>query len=612
MVLEVSLRILNYGHDYTMWVSPVKGKLMLKGHNVSKWVKPVKQVLILNPGIAYKYFHSTPDIPTPDGDVFEKVKRPNVFRIFVLGGSAAAGFPFLPNGSFSRYLQQRLSLEYPHSKIEVVNCALSAVNSYTLRDFMPGILKEKPDLIIIYAGNNEYVGALGVGSVESFGTSRDLVNLVVYLEQFRTFQLLRNVIKGLTGLFEKKHLPTGTLMSRMARKQYIPFDSRAYREGIAQFDGNMTDLLKMAKQRNVPVILGTLACNLKDQYPFVSVNENGFPRADSVFMQARRALERGSYHIADSLFRYAKDLDALRFRPPSAINTVILRLGREFDDPVVNIDSAFDAISPNHIVGNNLMTDHVHPTLRGYEIIGGLYYHEMEEANLLPRTKPLGLSDRQQDSITVANFPFCGLDSVMGDYRVKALKNDWPFVSESSRMPINKLLRPKDYIDSLAYKVIVDKLGWATAHKEASLRYYSRRDLGAFVRVMRVLVKQYPYTMVNYDFAITDLLKAKDYDGAYYFLTRRNQLQASAFTEKWIGIIDLVKGRIDSAESHLTASLKFNGQDPQIWYYLTEAYLHRREYRRALNSIGSALKLQPNFPEALTLRAQVQEAMVRR
>lgn len=610
--VEFSLWIFNYGHDYTMWVSPAKGELLLKGHDVTGWVKPIREVLILNPDIAHKYFRNTQDIPTPDGDVFEKVKGPNTFRVFVLGGSAAAGFPFLPNGSFSGYLRQRLSLEYPHSKIEVVNCGLSAVNSYTLRDFMPGILEEKPDLIIIYAGNNEYVGPLGVGSVESLGTSRDLVNLVIYLEQFRTFQFLRNVVNGLTGLFEKKHIPTGTLMSRMARKQYVPLDSKAYREGIAQFDGNMTDLLEMAKKRNVPVILGTLTCNLKDQYPFVSVNEKGFPRADSVFMQARRELAGSNYHTADSLFRYARDLDALRFRPPGAINRAILRLGRVFNCPVVNVDSIFDAISPDHIAGDNFMTDHLHPSLRGYEIIGRLYYHKMEKENFLPRTRALGLSDRQQDSITVANLPFCDLDSVMGAYRVKVLKDDWPFVTESKMIPVHRLLDPKNHIDSLAYRVVVDRAGWATAHKEASLWYYSRGDLGAFVRVMRVLVKQYPYTMVNYDFAIAELLKAKDYDGAYYFLIRRNQLRASAFTEKWTGVIDLVQGRIDSAESHLTASLKFNDRDPQIWYYLTEAYVHKRQYRRALKSVESALELQPNFPEALTLRAQVQEAIGRR
>ena len=77
---------------------------------------------------------------------------------------------------------------------------------------------------------------------------------------------------------------------------------------------------------------------------------------------------------ADSLFRYAKDLDALRFRAPSDINKLIIQFGKEYKTPVVNIDSEFASISTDNITGDNLMTDHLHPTLKGYQIIGDLFY----------------------------------------------------------------------------------------------------------------------------------------------------------------------------------------------------------------------------------------------
>jgi len=51
---------------------------------------------------------------------------------------------------------------------------------------MPGILEQRPDLILIYAGHNEYYGALGVGSMENLGTSRTIVNFVISLEKFKT------------------------------------------------------------------------------------------------------------------------------------------------------------------------------------------------------------------------------------------------------------------------------------------------------------------------------------------------------------------------------------------------------------------------------------------
>ncbi len=591
VLLEVGLRIFNYGYNYTEWVSPIKGKY------------------VLNTQIAHKYFYNVEYVPRSDVDLFDIVKKPNAFRVFVLGGSAAAGYPFLPNGSFSRYLQQRLSLEYPHSKIEVVNCAMTAVNSYTLLDLLPGILKEKPNLILIYAGNNEYYGALGVGSLESFGSFRPLVNLVVYLERFRTFQLLRNVMRKIESLFAKKRTPTGTLMARMAKDQYIPLGSKVYKEGLAQFKGNMTDILRMAKDHHVPVILGTLACNLKDQYPFVSIRANGYPPADSVFEQAKAALGKKEFGLADSLFRYAKDLDALRFRPPTSLNDEILALGKMFDDPVVDVDSAFDAVSPDHIVGDNLMVDHLHPTLRGQELIGRLYYDEMEKTGLLPRSSPLSLSNRQQDSITVADFPFAKLDSVIGEYRIKVLKDDWPYIDPAKAVPISEMLRPANYIDSLAYRIVVDGTDWVTVHKLAAEHYALEDKYKPFIKVMNVMIAQYPYSLDYYDYASTVLLHAGYYDDAYRYLERRNELEATAFTEKWLGIIDLSKGRIPSAKKYLLASARRNGNDAQVWYNLAGVYVNEKNYPEALANVSKALSLDPGFPGAGALADQLRKAM---
>jgi len=591
VLLEMVLRVFNYGDGFAQWTSYGNGTLKL------------------NPDIARKYFYSIRNIPHPDGDTFDEIKMPDSFRIFVLGESAAAGYPFLPNGAFSRYLQQRLSLAFPASKIEVVNCAMTAINSFAMRDMMPGILKEKPDLIVIYAGNNEYYGSLGVGSMESFGTSRAMVDMVLYLERFRTFQLLRNLMRDIGGIFLKQQEPSGTLMSRIARDQYIGLGSKIYNEGIEQFEGNMGDILEMASERHVPVILGTLACNLKDQYPFISIAEHGFPRADSVFRQANRALAGKDLDAADSLFRYAKDLDALRFRAPSELNDVIESLGIKFHDPVIKIDSAFDAMSPDHVVGDNLMSDHLHPTLYGYRLIGKLYYDEMEQKGLLPKSRPLGINDGEQDSLTIAKFAFCPLDSVIGDFRIKLLKNDWPFVEKDDEASKYTLLGAKNYIDSLAYEVIEERNDWATAHREAARWYAERSDLTSFVRVMNVLIAQYPSTVENYDYAADVLMKSKQFDAAYDYLKKRNGIAHSAYSDKWLGAIDLNEKRISSAKDYLCESIKYDNSDPQVWYNLAGVYIAEKDFQDALQSINMALSLLPNYSSAIALKEQLIKAV---
>ena len=65
------------------------------------------------------------------------------------------------------------------------------MNSFTLRDLFPGVLEQKPDLVLIYTGHNEYYGALGVGSMESLGSSREMVNFLLYLNKFKTASAIK-------------------------------------------------------------------------------------------------------------------------------------------------------------------------------------------------------------------------------------------------------------------------------------------------------------------------------------------------------------------------------------------------------------------------------------
>jgi tetratricopeptide (TPR) repeat protein len=591
ILLELGLRLFDYGNDYTQWVNPAKG------------------LYVLNPGIAHKYFHNIDNVPYSNQDVFDEIKKPNSFRVFVLGESSGAGYPYVPIGAFSRYLQQRLSLEYPDSKIEVINCSMTAINTYTMRDLFPGILEQKPDLILIYAGHNEYYGALGVGSIESLGTSRSIVNMVIYLENFKTFQLVRNLLKGAVGLFSNKQPLTGTLMSRMAQNQYIALNSNIYKKGIDQFSGNMRDILDMAKKKNVPVILGTLACNLKDQYPFVSVKQNGLPPADNVFSRAKELLEKNNLKEADSLFRYAKDLDALRFRAPSEINKIITEFGEKYNYPVVNIDSVFNSISPYQITGDNLMIDHLHPTLRGYQVIGNLFYNEMSKLNLLPKTKPQSFNSRQQDSITIANYPFARLDTVISDYRIRILKNDWPYIKIENKIPENKLFHLRDYIDTLAYNLTTDRITWEAAHRKAAEWYLKRNDTKSFTSIMDVLISQYPFIMGYYDYTIADLLANKEYDKAYSYLIKRNETESNAYSTKWLGIINLFRNHLDAAEKFLNQSLTLENSDAQVWYNLAGVYVNKHNYIKALDMVNKAISLQSNYTDALILKGNLQRAM---
>ncbi|MDE3059311.1 MAG: tetratricopeptide repeat protein, partial [Bacteroidota bacterium] len=111
-----------------------------------------------------------------------------------------------------------------------------------------------------------------------------------------------------------------------------------------------------------------------------------------------------------------------------------------------------------------------------------------------------------------------------------------------------------------------------------------------------------------YDYTATVLLQIKDYDSAYQYLVERNEIEPSAFSDKWLGIIDLYHNRVDSAKKNLANSLKLDDKDAQVWYNLAGVYVDEKDYRQALQMVNRALSLQSNYPEAFALRAQLQQA----
>ncbi|MBN1300519.1 MAG: tetratricopeptide repeat protein [Melioribacteraceae bacterium] len=568
------------------------------GYNLDQWVDAGQGKYIINPEIGRRYFTSGDFNPNTIEDVFDQRKSANSFRVFVLGGSSAQGFPFNPMGSFSRYIRKRLELVYPATKTEVINISMTAVNSYTILDLLPGVLEQEPDVILIYAGHNEYYGALGVGSMESYGSSRFLVKLVLFLNKFKTTQLVRNSIKWASSLFaaeNNKH--SGTLMSRMAKDKYIILNTEEFNAGVRQFKENLKDILGLIKGKEVPVILGRLVSNLKDQKPFVSVGTPGYRTAEEVYEEAKYEFENNNFSKADSLFRQAKELDALRFRAPEKINSIIDELGKESGTAIVPIDSIFNSASPCKIVGDNLIADHLHPNVEGYQLIGKAFYERMEKLGYLPRTEKPAIPLDEQDSLTRVNFVFTKLDSVMGAYFVDLLKSDYPYkkekaaISKFQQRDFVKLFKPDNFIDSLAMIRIENKISWVDAHLIAATYYLRRDDIKEYLNYMNVLIYQYP--------------GLKDLDGALKYFYEQKKINLADYTPKRNGIMALYIGNFDNAIRHLTQAYNSNPEDPSLLYNLSLAYTGKNDFDSALSLINKCLIADPDYPDAENLKQRI-------
>src|SRR3990172_2612344 len=135
LLLEISLRIGTYGGDLRLFIEGPAG---------------YAEYLRCNPNVARRYFDVQSIVPSPPKQLFLKKKPHNGYRIFVLGESSAAGFPYGNNASFPNILGRSLSNAFPEKKIEVVNLAMAAINSYALLDLADEILEQSPDALLMY------------------------------------------------------------------------------------------------------------------------------------------------------------------------------------------------------------------------------------------------------------------------------------------------------------------------------------------------------------------------------------------------------------------------------------------------------------------------------
>ena len=272
-------------------------------------------------------------------------KPQGTFRIFVLGESAAMGFPS-PRFGFPRALEVMLREAFPGKNIEVVNVAMAGINSHAVRRIAQECAALEPDAFVIYMGNNEVVGPFGPGTV--FGgatTSLVQARAAMALRTTKTGQLLDAWMDKLGGRDEAKWGGMG-----MFTNQRVPQDHPAMPAVYDNFRRNLQDILQSTG--GLPTILCTVAVKLEDFPPLVG------EKARRVYAEAEAAEERGDTARADALFSQARDLDELRFRADSEINRIIREEKPQANVTLVDAEEIFSAQSAPEKRG--FFWEHVH------------------------------------------------------------------------------------------------------------------------------------------------------------------------------------------------------------------------------------------------------------
>jgi len=469
MLLEVVLRISGYGFDTSLFIKYSRNDRFMQ----------------VNPHAAFKFFSDTLNATQGSSEIFTVDKAPNTFRIFVLGESTTIGYPYFHNGSFHRWLQFRLMQMYPDRNFEIINVSMTALNSYAVLDFGKQVAQYEPDAIMIYTGHNEYYGALGIGSTSHLGNNRRLTQLLIKLRSLRFVQLFDNILHKISHSFSGKTIDTReNLMKRMAANQTIPFGSKDFQAGIAQFRDNMDELCSFFNDKKIPVFLSTVVSNEKDQPPFIS-NGSGPGSALSYFKAGQLAVTEADYTHAKHDFVMAKELDELRFRAPDAINDIILKIAARYSNVhLVEAKKLFETYSPHGIIGKETILEHVHPNLYGYALLSEAFYRAFQQQRLIPDTpqRVMTFNELRQE------MPITRMDSLIGEIQIMTLKAGWPFNEPAQKPELTSSIE-----DTLANAVTFKEMEWRDAMEYAFEHDRQVNDKKRACLIAEAMILEYPY-----------------------------------------------------------------------------------------------------------------------
>lgn len=353
------------------------------------------------PASCYNLFFPAPYFPpgmikSPRFYSIPNEKPPGTYRIFVLGESAAMGDPDSAYG-FSRYLEVMLHESFPATKFEVVNTGMVAINSHVTLAIARELASYKPDLFIVYAGSNEVVGPFGPGTVLTASSmSLPIIRASIFVRSTRISQLM-------TSASSAKTQWRG--MEMFLDKQ-VRADSPRMEHAYRNFSRNLKDIVGVAHAAGARVLLSTIAVNLRDSAPFASLHRPGLGQnalhswsqlvkqgaalesvgdnpgalrsyqqaaqfddqyAELHFRIARCLWAIGDFTAAKEHYIRARDLDTLRFRADSRVDSIISSVATSSGPTVELLDaeSFFSGESHNGVIGSELIYDHVHFTPPG-------------------------------------------------------------------------------------------------------------------------------------------------------------------------------------------------------------------------------------------------------
>lgn len=314
-------------------------------------------------------------------------------RIAVVGESAAMGDPD-PAFGISVQLKAILEALYPETTVEVVNAAMTAIDSSVILQITRDLKRLKPDAVIVYMGNNEVVGPFGPESEKRY-TSLDAwyARVSLWIRSLRIGQYLLKLVN--------RDLPSTGIawqgLSMFADRELSPA-SPSLLAIHRRYADNLQFIVDAIESYGAVPIIGTMASRL-NWPPFSAESHGELAAAESLeakgqwtgayyiyrqlleqqpqsaewnYRIARTSMAMGDVDGGIAQFTRSRDLDRLRFRVDSEMNRQVNGLvGRAI---VVDLEYQFNQYWAEP---GRFFWDHVHLTPDGNYIAAAAFAREI-------------------------------------------------------------------------------------------------------------------------------------------------------------------------------------------------------------------------------------------
>ena len=487
-ILEIALRTTGAGHSTSFFLTEkINGS----------------EFLVQNDRFSWRFFGQAM-ARTAYPMMLPKVKPPGTKRIFVFGESAAYGDPE-PEFSMSRILEALLEGRHPDRNFEVINTAMTAINSHVIVPIARDCAPLQGDFWVIYMGNNEVVGPYGSGTV--FGSrspSLPVVRASIALRGSRTGQLLEGWIQD----FQTRAGEPGEWGGMaMFVRNHVAADDPRMATVYHSFERNLDDIVDLGLDAHASVIASTIVRNLKDCGPFASDHKPGFSAMDlaqwtQFYQDGLAAQQAGKYDQAIASFRQADQLDdsfaethyrlgqclldaghdadatkefnlacdddTLRFRADSKINGIIRRVAGDNQQKGVRLadsEALANQSSPHSLAGSELLLEHVHLNFEGNYLVARAIADQIEKS--LPQA---GQNEWPTAEDCARRLGFNDFARRAADLDILARFNAPPFTGQpDSRRQYQRLLQQ---IEQLQSALSPDLLRTAIAQTRAAAEHH--------------------------------------------------------------------------------------------------------------------------------------------